>query len=33
MTLKMIDKSRDAIFDIAEGARLECNRLEQELKN
>jgi len=28
----MIDKSRDAIFDIAEGARLECNRLEQELK-
>ncbi len=31
-TLKMIDKSRDAIFDIAEGARLECNRLEQELK-
>ena len=30
-TLNMIDKSRDAIFDIAEGARRECNRLEEEL--
>lgn len=30
-TLKVIDKSRDAIYDIAEGARRECTRLEEEL--
>jgi two-component system sensor histidine kinase DegS len=28
----MIDKSREAIYDIAEGARRECHRLEEELK-
>lgn len=28
----MIDKSREAIYDIAEGARRECSRLEDELK-
>jgi two-component system sensor histidine kinase DegS len=28
----MIDKSREAIYDIAEGARRECNRLEYELE-
>ncbi len=32
-TLKMIDKSREAIYDIAEGARRECNRLEEELND
>jgi two-component system sensor histidine kinase DegS len=31
-TLNMIDKSREAIYDIAEGARRECSRLEDELK-
>lgn len=31
-TLNMIDKSREAIYDIAEGARRECNRLEEELQ-
>lgn len=30
-TLNMIDKSREAIYDIAEGARRECSRLEEEL--
>lgn len=30
-TLDVIDKSREAIYDIAEGARRECNRLEEEL--
>jgi two-component system sensor histidine kinase DegS len=31
-TLNMIDKSREAIYDIAEGARRECTKLEDELK-
>src|SRR5690554_6923659 len=31
-TLNMIDKSREAIYDIAEGACRECSRLEDELK-
>ncbi len=31
-TLSMIDKSREAIYDIAEGARRECSRLEEELQ-
>ena len=31
-TINMIDKSREAIYDIAEGARRECHRLEEELK-
>ncbi len=31
-TLNMIDKSREAIYDIAEGARRECSRLEEELQ-
>jgi two-component system sensor histidine kinase DegS len=31
-TLNMIDKSREAIYDIAEGARKECNHLEEELR-
>lgn len=30
-TLNMIDKSREAIYDIAEGARRECIHLEEEL--
>ncbi len=30
-TINMIDKSREAIYDIAEGARRECNNLEDEL--
>lgn len=30
-TLNMIDKSREAIYDISESARRECNRLEEEL--
>jgi len=30
-TINMIDKSREAIYDIAEGARRECDRLEDEL--
>lgn len=31
-TLNMIDNSREAIYDIAESARNECNRLETELR-
>jgi len=31
-TINMIDKSREAIYDIAEGARRECSRLEGELQ-
>lgn len=31
-TLNMINKSREAIYDIAEGARRECGRLEEELE-
>ncbi|HEY8500424.1 MAG TPA: sensor histidine kinase, partial [Clostridia bacterium] len=31
-TINMIDKSREAIYDIAEGARRECIRLEEELQ-
>ncbi|UZQ84525.1 hypothetical protein ODU73_001554 [Thermoclostridium stercorarium] len=31
-TIKMIDRSREAIYDIAEGARIECERLRRDLE-
>lgn len=32
-TLEMIDRSREAIYDIAEGARNECERLRNDLED